>query len=200
MESTSVIPSETLSTIAPKYSEQSFDFEGMIIYGTGNKKSPPFMLMLVGDNTDEMTEKLSQQNNLLQSEMRKLHAVPRALDVKQIVTEEEEYYKNTYGEEVSPAAKVALDHVAAKIAEVDFKKITVEFTLLNTAIFRLELRDDTTLFITVPLTEHKNLGKIEVVYSLFVEGEKIVSNYKNLNEVLEGAKELIGQRVEFTTA
>lgn len=200
MESTSVISCEKLSTIAPRHLEQSFSFEKVIVYGMGNKKSPPFMLMLVGDNTDKMTEKLSQQNNLLQSEIRRLHEVPRVLEVKQIVIEEEEYYKNTYGGEVSSSAKVALDHVASKIAEVNFKKITIEFTLLNTAIFRLELRDNTTLFITVPLTEHKDLNKIEVVYNLFVEGEEIVSNSKNLPEVLEGAKELIGQRVEFTTA
>lgn len=184
--------------IVSKYSRQSFDFGKVKIRGTVGTKTIPFMPMIVKEGT--AMHKPFQQNDLLQSEIAKLYEIPRASKVTQIIAEEEKYYKNTFNGEVSSAAKIALNHVAAKVAEVNFKKITVEFTLLNTVIFRLELKDNTTLFITVPLTEHRDLDRVEVVYNLFIEGEEIVSNSKNLPEVLEGAKELIRQRVGFTTA
>ncbi len=192
---------EKLSEAVPivsRYPKEIIDLGEVKILGIVNTKTPPFVIVIA---QERITKPMClQQDDQLQAEIAKLYEISQTSKVEQIIAEEEKYYEDTYRGEVSSAAKVTLGYVASKIAEVNFKKITVEFTLLNTAIFRLELRNSTTLFITAPLTEHKDLNKIEVVYNLFVEGEEIVSNSKNLLEVLEGAKELIGQRVEFTTS
>ena len=137
----------------------------------------------------------------LQSDIRNLYRLPQIAKIQQIILKEEKYYECTYQKEVSFEAKETLAHVTKKLAEVDFPQISVELTLLNTAIFCLKLKNgnDTNLFITIPLTAHKDLHNMEVVYNLFVGSEEVVSNCKRLDEVLEGAKELIGQSIEFTT-
>ena len=197
MESTLMNPSETVPITTSIHTEQSFSIGNVIVYSSGSKK---LFLIVAGSDTDSMIQRSSQQNDLLQSEMSMLYELPHVLKVKQTVAEEKEYFENTYDGEVLSSAETILNHVAEKVAEISFKELTVELTLLNTAIFHLRLKDSITLLITVPLIKHEDLNRIEVIYNLFLEDEEVVSSSKDLNEVLEGAKQLIGQRIGFTTA
>lgn len=196
----------TLPVPMPSRQEHSFKYSmGRIESCRSVRREKPYFLLAETtpkgqcDVIEELS-RLSYENDLLQLEMKRLHEIPRVLKAEQIVATEEKYYKHTYNESISSEAKVMLNHVVKKLAKIEFKKLNLEFTLLNTAIFRLELKNNITLLVTIPLAKHENLDAMEVVYNLFVEGEEIVSNNRNLNEVLEGAKELIGQSVEFTTA
>ena len=197
MTSTSTDQNESILMGLHRHSERIFGIGDAVIRNVENERAPSWFIVV---QPNVVTQETFLQNNQIQSEIKMLYELPQISKVRQIVAKEKEHYKNTYEGEVSLNAEPTRDYVVGKIAEVNFKDLAVEFTLLNTAIFHLKLKDDITLLITVPLVEQEDLNEMEVVYNLFIENEEVVSGSKNLNEVLAGAKELIGQRVEFTTA
>ena len=142
-----------------------------------------------------MTREFSEQ-----LETQKLYEIAQASRVTEIIRKEKVYFKNTYNQKVGQNADVTLSYVAKKLAELNFIDLSVEFTLLNTAIFYIVLKKNVVLLITIPLAVHENLDRMEVIYNLFIEEEEVVSDCKNLNNVIKGGKELTSQNIGFTTA
>lgn len=57
------------------------------------------------------------------------------------------------------------------------------------------IKENIVLYLTIPLKETTEFGRCEVVYTLFENKELLVSNVKNLFDVVRGIKEYINKNI-----
>ncbi|SFF25016.1 hypothetical protein [Spirosoma endophyticum] len=78
-----------------------------------------------------------------------------------------------------------VNDMAGWIASIEFEKVAIELTPSSTLKFKFLLESDRQLIITKPLDKNE-LAKDEVFFSLFFNKELLVSDVKNVYELVQG--------------
>lgn len=80
------------------------------------------------------------------------------------------------------------NELSTVVASMEYEKVAVELTPSSTLKFKFTLSEGKRLIITKPL-DSDDLSREEVVFSIFFNKDLLVSDVKNINELVQGINE-----------
>lgn len=107
---------------------------------------------------------------------------------------EKEFFKySSYVKiDIDEAKRIASD-LSHEVAKINFKDIAVEFTPTNSIKYKIVLEEGKLLIINKPFSDIEGLQKDQVIFSVIVNRELIISDTSNLSTLVQGINEYISK-------